>query len=125
MAEKINIKDTFKTKVKERLALHPNNWAGEDSANVTLAMIAALKDDTGNPVTLDGADKDIVTLASRPTQELQARVITTILERHRVKVDSETADLIKRVVSPTAFKMELTKAGVIKDDSKGLNDLLS
>lgn len=123
--ETLNVKNVFKGKVNERLALHPNQWAGEDSVEVVRNVVINLKDDKGTSITLTPEEEDVIQLASRPTHEVQMRVIRTIVEKHNVKLDPTTEGLIKRVVSPTMFKIELAKAGKIKDSSaKGLQDLL-
>ena len=123
--ESINVKEVFKAKVKERLNMHPNQWTGEDSVAVVLGILTTLKDDQGNPILLTPGEKDVINLASRPTNEVQVRVIKRIIEHHNAKFDTDTEDRIRRVVSPTAFKMELIKAGFIKDTGEGgLKDLL-
>jgi len=125
MAEVMESKEVFKTKVNERLTSHPNVWTGEDSAVVVRSLVVNLKDDQGNPIKLTSEDEDLIQLASRPTNEVQMRVIKSIMDKRNVKLDSSTEKLIKRVVSPTGFKIELAKAGKIKDTSEGgLNDLL-
>ena len=119
------VKEVFKAKVNERLALHPNQWTGEDSAEVVRSMVETLVDDKGKPIVLTDAEKDVIQLASRPTNEVQVRVIKRIIEAHKGSFDTDTENRVRRVVSPTGFKMELTKAGMIKDTgSNALKDLL-
>lgn len=118
-------KTVFKAKVTERLALHANQWTGIDSVEVVRAMVVSLKDENGRSIELTAAEKDIIQLASRPTSEVQVRVIKRIIEAHNAKFDADTEDRVRRVVNPAAFKMELVKAGFIKETSEGgLKDLL-
>jgi purine nucleoside permease len=120
-----DIKEVFKSKVTERLSLHPNQWAGEDSAEVVRSVVTSLTDDQGNPIKLTPEEDDVVQLASRPTNNLQVDVIRTIVERHKATFDKTTEGLIRRVVGAPAFKIELAKAGFIKEASAGgLKDLL-
>ena len=46
----IDIKAVFKTTVNERLALHPNQWAGEDRAQAVLRLVTSLKDSNGDAI---------------------------------------------------------------------------
>jgi hypothetical protein len=126
MAEEVNaIKVVFKGKVNERLALHANVWAGEDSAEVVKTLVLNVKDDKGNPIQLTPEDEDVIELASRPTNDGQMKVIKTIVNKRNGILDPTTEQLIKQVVSPTAFKIELAKNGFIKETKKGgLKDLL-
>jgi len=125
MAEILESKEVFKTKVNERLNAHPNVWTGEDSVVVVRNLVVNLKDDQGNPITLTSEEEDLIQLASRPTNEVQLRVIKSIVQKRKVTMDSNTEKLIKRVVSPTGFKIELAKAGKITDTGEGgLKDLL-
>lgn len=121
-----DLKEVFKAAVKERLSLHPNQWAGEDSAAVTLAMISEIRDKDGNPIALTEDEKAIIELASRPTNKLQVKVISAIISRLGGVMKPEAVELISKVVGPTAFKTALIKAGHIKDTGEsGLENLLS
>ena len=110
-----DLKAVFKAKVNERLTLRPNQWNGEDSAAVTLSMIAAIPGIDGTPIVLSDEEKAIVEVLSRPTNKQQVQVLTTIVARHGGKLGPAEVDLISKVVGPTAFKTELIKAGRIKD----------
>jgi hypothetical protein len=117
MAEETdNLKGVFKAAVTQRLNLHPNQWNGEDSVAVVRGVIGALRDDKGERVELTDEENDVIEIASRPTSEVQLRVIRTIVEKHNAKLDSQAEGLIKQVVSAAAFKTELAKAGIIKDE---------
>ena len=121
-----DIKAVFKETVNARLTTHPNEWAGEDSAAVVKAVLMSQPDNEGNPITLSPEEDDIITLASRPTNEIQMRVIRNIVKQRKVKLDPEADELIKRVVGAGTFKLELVKAGKIKASAKGgLKDLLA
>jgi len=125
MTEEIEIKAAFKAKVNELLTAHPNQWTGEDSAEVVRDVLKLVKDKDGNAIKLTTEENDVVTLASRPTADVQIRVIRTIVEKHNASLDKVTEDLVRRVVGPGPFKIELTKAGRIKDTKvKELSDLL-
>ena len=126
MADKsTEIKAAFKTKVNELLALHPNQWTGADSAQVVKVLMVKLHDDQDKPIELTPEELDVMELASRPTSDLQVRVIRAIAARHNAKLDPTTEGLIKRVVTATGFKIELAKAGKIQETtSGGLKDLL-
>ena len=126
MAEEIiDVKAVFKKSVNERLAKHENQWSGEDSVEVVMSVIAILKDNQENPITLTPEEQDVITLASRPTNEVQMRVVKAILAKHKAQLDPVAEGLIKRVVGAGTFKLELVKAGKIKDTTKGgLKDLL-
>ena len=80
--EIIESKNVFKTKVNERLALHPNQWTGEDSVEVVLSLIKSLKDTDGKAVKLTAEEADVIEVTSRPIQDTQVRVLRTIIERH-------------------------------------------
>jgi hypothetical protein len=126
MSEKSNdLKAVFKAAVNERLAARPNQWAGEESASVTMAVITAISDKDGQPIMLSDDEKAIVELASRPTNKLQVQVLKAIVEKHGGSLSAADAALLAKVVGPTAFKLELIKAGRIKDTGAGgLKDLL-
>jgi hypothetical protein len=119
-----DVKEVFKAKVNERLSLHPNQWAGEASAEVVKALVSNLKDDKGNPVVLTDGDKDVIDLISRPTAKIQMRVIKRIVEGHTASIDAETDNRIQQVVNAAAFKLDLIKAGKITGSGDGLRDLL-
>jgi|GEM_PF-5474142 len=123
MAEEKKVKEVFGTTLNAELKAHPGQWDGKASAAMTKAILTTRVDKDGNLVVLTAQEEDILQLASRPTHEVQVRVIRAILEAHGVTVDAETDKTIRRVVSPTAFKMELMKAGRIKDTSSDLSDL--
>jgi len=114
---KPDIKAVFKEKVNERLALHPNQWSGDDSAAVIRGVIEALQDESGNQVQLDAGDKDIIQVVSRPTSAGQMRVIKRIIEDHNAKCDSDIEDRISKVFSAPAFKLYLIQKGLIKDSA--------
>jgi len=121
----VDNRTAFKDKINELLALHPNQWTGADSAAVVRVLLGNLKDAQGNLIELTPEELDVVELASRPTNEVQMRVIRTIAARHNAALDTTTDALVKKVVSPTSFKIELAKAGKIQDtNSGGLKDLL-
>ena len=120
-----DIKTVFKIKVNERLIANPNRWVGEDSVEVVRALITSLKDNHGNAVKLTAEDEDVLEVTSRPIQDTQVRVLRTIIERHGAKLDAETEKFLRKVVGAGAFKLELVKAGKIKDSKAGeLGDLL-
>ena len=123
--EIIESKNVFKTKVNERLALHPNQWTGEDSVAVVLSLIKSLKDTDGKAVKLTAEEADVIEVTSRPIQDTQVRVLRTIIERHNAKLDAATEKLLRKVVGAGTFKIELVKAGKIKDSKADeLGDLL-
>lgn len=118
-------KEVFKTKVNERLAMHPNAWTGKDSAAVTRSLVENCKGRDGKLVKPSELELAIIQLASQPTFELQVRVIRGVLEANGGTFDGDTEKWIRKCVSPTAFKNELIKAGRIKDEGNDtLNDVL-
>lgn len=121
----VNVSEVFKSNVNARLQLHPNLWAGDDSAFVVRSIVSSLTDGKGNAVQLTPEDEDVINLASRPTSEVQLRVVRSIVAKHGATLDAATEKLVKRVISPTMFKIELAKAGKIMDSgSSDLKDLL-
>ena len=121
----VNVSSVFKSNVNARLQLHLNLWAGDDSAFVVRSIVTSLKDGKGNAVQLTPEDEDVINLASRPTSDVQLRVVRSIVEKHGATLDAATEKLVKRVISPTMFKIELAKAGKITDSgSSDLKDLL-
>lgn len=125
MADQASVDEVFKTKVKERLELHANQWTGKDSAVVNQAIVTSRHDKDDKPIELSQFEKDVIQLASQPTFEVQVRVIRSVIEAHGGKVDVDTDKRIRQVVNPTMFKATLIKAGKIKgDDDSGLKDLL-
>jgi len=123
--ENIDIKTVFKTKVNERLTANPNRWIGEDSVAVVLSLITSLKDTHGNAVKPTAEEEDVIQVTSRPMQDTQVRVLKTIIERHGAKLDAATEKLLRKVVGAGTFKLELVKAGKIKDSGADeLGDLL-
>jgi ABC-type Fe3+-hydroxamate transport system substrate-binding protein len=126
MAEKSqDIKAIFKAKVTEQLDLHPNQWAGDDSVAVVLSVVKTLTDADGKPITLTPHEEDVIKLASKPTTEVAVGVIKQITEDHKATLDKTVEALLRRVISAPAFKVELAKAGFIKEQSaSALKDLL-
>lgn len=119
------IKTAFKTKVNERLTQKPNHWAGEESAEVIRACLTAHNGADGNPITLTDEENDLVTLASAPNHDVQMRTFRRIAANHKLVLAPADEELIRKVVNAPSFKLELVKAGRIKDKNTGkLNDLL-
>jgi len=118
-------KAVFKKVVNERLNLHPNIWAGEDSFETVKGVVTNVVDGKGDLIELTPEEENVMLLASRPTADVQVQAIRTIVENHGGKFDSNLEGLVRRVVSATAFKIELAKAGIIKEPkASGLKDLL-
>ena len=115
----------FKTKVTERLALHPNTWPGDASAEVIRAIITNFKDSKGEAITLTPVEVDAISIACRPQFDVQVRLIKRILESRGVRADADTEKNILRVTSATKFTKELQKLGLIKEaGDSDLKDLL-
>src|SRR5258706_14088244 len=114
MADKADLKTAYTGKVKERLNLHPNQWAGEDSAKVVEAYLSRMTDDKGKAIVLTEFERDVITLISRPTFDVQVRLIKRLIEDRGVKFDSDSEKRIKDVVNPTTFKRKLIESGHIK-----------
>jgi hypothetical protein len=114
MADRTDLKAVYTDKVKERLALHPNQWTGEDSARVVEAYISSLTDEKGKPIILTALQKDVINLISRPTFDVQVRLVKRLIEDHGVKFDADTEKRIKDLVNPTTFKRKLIEGGHIK-----------
>ena len=118
-------KIVFKTTVNERLALHPNTWNGDASVEVLRAIITNLKDSKGEAIALTPVEVDAITIACRPTFEVQVRLIKRILESRGVRADADTEKNLVRVISPAKFTKELQKLGLIKEaGASDLKDLL-
>lgn len=126
MSEEISpVKLAFKARTNERLVLRPNQWSGEDSAEVVRSCVTALKSSDGNPVVLTDEENDLITLVSAPSHDVQMRTIRRIAANHKAELAQTDADLIKKVVSAPTFKLELVKAGRITDTKASkLKDLL-
>ena len=126
MSEVINDgKVVFKTKVTERLALHPNTWTGDASADVLRAIITNFKDSKGEAIKLTPVEVDAISIACRPQFDVAVRLIKRILESRGVRADADTEKNILSVTSATKFTKELQKLGLIKEaGDSDLKDLL-
>lgn len=119
------VQTAFVAKTKEILALRPNAWAGADSAELVLHCIRAMKDNEGKPVELSEEDVDVITVMSRPTQEVQMRVLERIYAKLGARPGSKATKRIGGAINAPTFKMELVKSGFVKDTrANELSDLL-
>jgi hypothetical protein len=110
-----NTNPAFKEAVTKCLSKGTNNWTGDDSAEALYAILGSLKDSKDEPIKVTDVEKDAITIACKPTFEVQVRMVVRILESRGVLANADTRKNIERVVSPAKFKKELIKAGLIKE----------
>jgi hypothetical protein len=118
-------KTVFADSVKACLTKNGDRWDGNASAEVLRAIITNLKDSKGEAITLTPVEVDAITIACRPTFEVQVRLMKRILESRGVLANADTEKNIERVINATKFTKELLKAGLIKETgASDLKDLL-
>ncbi len=111
----MEVQAAFKTTTNNLLSAHPDQWTGEESEQLVLAMIGAMKDNVDNPVKLTEEEKEVITLMTRPSQEVLIRVFQTMLAKRGISLGLISGDRISRAANTPAFKTELKNSGKIKN----------
>ena len=122
----VEVQKAFVSKIKEILAIRPNTWSGADSAELVQHCTSVMKNEKGENAEISEEDVDVITVMSRPTQELQMQVLQRIYAKYGLTLGPKVFKRIGGAINAPTFKMEMVKSGVIKDTrDNGLGDLLS